>query len=155
MSKLIKTAFSFAALFFAVAGLSQEQPKSQEKPKKEGSKEIELNSEGQEREHSPEIYSGDAEGQGSGSSTVSERKETESTDASSPAGAETTSPSGSPGVIQDEHQPDGTNTVPSAKPNIAGAKVPGSRVVPPRQKPSDKARAGSTAGVGSKKNPKK
>jgi hypothetical protein len=154
MSKLIKTAFSFAALFFAVTGVSQEQPKSQEKPKKEGSKEIELNSEGQEREHSPEIYSGDAEGQGSGSSTVGERKETESTDASSPAGA-TTSPSGSPGVIQDEHQPDGTNTVPSAKPNIAGAKVPGSRVVPPRQKSADKARAGSTTEVGSKKNPKK
>jgi hypothetical protein len=154
MNKLIKMAFSLAALFFAVAGFSQEKPKSQENPKEEGSKEIELNSEGQERDHSPEIYSGNEEGEGSGSSAVGARKEEESTDASSPVGPKTTSPSGSPGVIQDEHQPDGTNTVPSAKPNIAGAKVPGSRVVPPRQKPTDKAKAGSTTGVGNNK-PKK
>lgn len=136
--KELRSGLIFIALFIGVAGFSQERRKD------EGSKEIELNSEGQQRENSPEITIRGEGGEGSGSSTTDSLRQSQS---STPVGPKTTSPSGSPGVISDEYQPDGTNTVPRAKPNIAGSKVPGSRVTPPRPKTSEKAKAGASDAV--------
>ena len=143
MMKLRSAIVFFISLFVAVGAFSQDNPA------KEGSKEIELNSEGQERENAPEINS--REGEGSGSGTSEARPQSNSSKAVLPAEGRSSSSAGSPGVIIDAHQPDGTNTVPSAKPNIAGSKVPGSRVTPPRPKRMDQAKAGASNIDGRKK----
>jgi hypothetical protein len=112
-----------------VCGLALLSARAQEREgvKKEGANEAEYNSEGQERDNSPEPGKRDQstekgkDSQGAGSQIQ------DASSAANTAGTDTrvTSPSGSPGVLMDEGNPDGTNTMQSATLNIAGSPLPG------------------------------
>jgi hypothetical protein len=101
--------------------------------KKEGAHQSEYNANATEREHSPEIDSRNPNHSDSSSSDVGQQDNFEDNRHSdvntpSPAGTKTTSSSGSPGVLMGDHNtPDGTNTIQSATPNIAGSPVPGAK----------------------------
>ncbi|HLT74972.1 MAG TPA: hypothetical protein VKZ68_07790 [Ohtaekwangia sp.] len=123
-----------SALFLIMfIGLSVVFASAQEKQgvKEEGAHQAEYNSDSQDRDHSGEIDSRvqpseDQEGAPADAGDQDNSEPTEENVEMTPTGTRTTSPSGSPGVLmEDEKSPDGTNTRPSAQPNIAGSPVPG------------------------------
>jgi hypothetical protein len=119
----------FVALVTANKGMAQDK----KGVKKEGAHQAEYNANAEKREHSPEIDSrnlnrSDSTGPDVGEQSNFDDHKNSNLNTSSPAGTKTTSSSGSPGVLMGDHNtPDGTNTIQSATPNIAGSPIPGSK----------------------------